>query len=254
MSATKLRIPGRPPIALGVVVLVCALVYLPILGSGGLTMTGGHRAIPAWEMMDTGEWLVPHLFGQPYLRKPPGMPWAIAGMSMIFGQTVLAARLVSALAATLMALAAAGFAGRWFGKRWMIVGGLAQALMPVAWAWGRSAEIETINAFGAQLIMLGMVEVVRTRRGFWAWVGAACVAAGVIVAGLAKGPSAGPCVAGALLGASVVYGVRSGLGNWRMWVSLVVPMAALGWLFMRIASRASGLETDPITQSVGAFM
>ncbi len=254
MSTTKLRVLDRTPIALGVVVLVCALVYLPMLGSGGLTMTEGHRAIPAWEMMNTGEWLVPHLFGQPYLRKPPGMAWAIAGSSMVFGQTVLAARLVSALAATLMALAAAGFAGRWFGRRWMVAGGLAQALMPVAWAWGRAAEIEMVNALGAQLIMLGMIEVVRTRRGAWAWVGAACVAIGVVVAGLAKGPSAGPCVAGALLGASVVYGVRAGLGNWRLWVALVVPLAGIGWLFMRIAARAEGLETEPITQSVGAFM
>jgi 4-amino-4-deoxy-L-arabinose transferase-like glycosyltransferase len=251
---TKLRLLDRTPIALGVVVLVCALVYLPMLGSGGLTMSEGHRAIPAWEMMDTGEWLVPHIFGQPYLRKPPGMPWAIAGMSMVFGQTAMAARMVSALSATTMALVAAGFAGRWFGKRWMVVGGLAQALMPVSWAWGRSAEIETLNALGAQLVMLGIIEMVRTRRGRWAWVGSACVASGVIIAGLAKGPSAGPCVVGAILGASVAFGVRGGLGNWRVWLSLAAPLAMLGWLFVRIAARAGGLEAEPVTQSVGAFM
>jgi len=225
-----------------------------MLGSGGLTMTEGHRAIPAWEMMESGEWLVPHLFGQPYLRKPPGMVWAIAASSMVFGQTAFAARMVSAVAATLMALVAAGFAGRWFGKRWMVVGGLAQALMPVMWAWGRAAEIEALHALGAQLVMFGIIDLARTRRSKGGWIGFVCIPIGVLVAGLAKGPSAGPCVIGALLGTSMVYGVRSGLGNWRVWVSLVVSMAALGWLFVRIAARASVLEAEPITQSVGAFL
>jgi 4-amino-4-deoxy-L-arabinose transferase-like glycosyltransferase len=54
------------------------LAQLPWLGSSGLSQSEGHRAIPGWTMLERGNWIVPHLFEQPYLRKPPGMPWAVA--------------------------------------------------------------------------------------------------------------------------------------------------------------------------------
>ena len=91
---------------------------------GGLSYTEGHRAIPAWEMLESGDWLVTTLFDRVYLRKPPGMAWAIAGSSAVFGQTEFAARFVSAVCSTAMVLVAYGFARRWFGARWALSAGI----------------------------------------------------------------------------------------------------------------------------------
>src|SRR5262249_8439204 len=89
----------------GLIVLVAAgLVYWPFLGHSGFAFSEGQRVFPGWEMARGGDWLVPRLFGQAYLRKPPGMPWAIALASFVFGENEFSARSVSALAVTLGAL------------------------------------------------------------------------------------------------------------------------------------------------------
>ena len=125
-------------------VAVCCVVYLPGLGATGFSMSEGHRVIPAWEMLDdarAGEahWMVPRMFGTAYLRKPPGVMWAIAGSSAVLGETEFAARLPSAVAATLLALAVWGFSTRWLGWPWGLAAGLAHALLPVLWPSARSA-------------------------------------------------------------------------------------------------------------------
>src|SRR4051812_44009566 len=96
--------------------LACACIYFPGLGATGFSSTEGHRVIPAWEMLASRDFLVPRMFGQAYLRKPPGMPWAIALSSSIFGETEFAARLVSAVSVTLLCLLIANTAHRWFGS------------------------------------------------------------------------------------------------------------------------------------------
>ena len=58
--------------------MLCALIYFPRLGDDGYASSEGQRAIPAWTMLGTGDWLVPRLFEIPYVRKPPGIFWAIA--------------------------------------------------------------------------------------------------------------------------------------------------------------------------------
>lgn len=236
--------------SIGLVLLVCALVYLPRLGAGGLTMSEGHRVVPAWEMIDTGEWLVPHMFGQPYLRKPPGMPWAIALSTEVLGRTELAARMVSALCATAMAVVAVFWARRWFGQRAGLAAGLAQALMPQMWMWGRTAEIEVLNAFGAQLLLFGVLETLRTRR--WGW--ASLATAGIVVAALAKGPAALPCLIAAVVAGVIVLGRRRVLGNPWLWVSIALAgLIAIG-VFSAIAARLAELPEPPVTQSVSSFM
>ncbi len=154
-------------------VAVCCAVYLPGLGSTGLSMSEGHRVIPAWEMLDdarAGEphWMVPRMFGTAYLRKPPGVMWAIAGSSAVLGETEFAARLPSALAATLLTLTVWGFSTRWFGSPWGLAAGLAQALLPVMWPSGRSAEIESLHVLTtgvAGLLVLHIGLCPRRRAG-----------------------------------------------------------------------------------------
>jgi len=151
-----------------VLVAVCAAVFLPRLGATGLSMSEGHRVIPAWEMLDdarAGEphWLVPRMFGTAYLRKPPGVMWAIAASSAVLGQNEFAARLPSAIAATLLSVAVWWFATRWFGSPWGLAAGLAQALLPVTWPSARSAEIESLHMLTTGLAALLAVEALLGR-------------------------------------------------------------------------------------------
>src|SRR5688572_8287769 len=150
--------PTRPALWHVLAVLgVCLLVYWPRLGATGFSSTEGHRVIPAWEMLDTGGWLVPTMFGQAYLRKPPGMAWAVAASSAVLGRTEFAGRAVSAAAATGLALLALVFGGRWFGRG--LPAGLAASLLPLMWASGRSAEIEALHALAAVAAAMLLLDV-----------------------------------------------------------------------------------------------
>ncbi len=54
------------------------------------------RLLVAVSMLENGEWLVPHVLGDVYLRKPPGFNWVIALFSLPFGTVnEWVARLVS---------------------------------------------------------------------------------------------------------------------------------------------------------------
>jgi len=252
--------PDRRPSVLtlpwvqGLLVLaVAAAVSLPGLGSGGLTMSEGHRVVPAWEMLETGEWVITHMFDQPYLRKPPGTPWTIALSSAALGQTEFAARLPSALASIAMALVAWRFATRWFGSPWGMAAGLAQALSPQFWESGRAAEIEAMHNLGVQLAALGAIDTAcRSTRAslssLWA------IALGVGIAGLTKGPAGLPVLAGALLAPVVLRRSLAPLAKRPLWWSLATGAVCVTLVYGVIASRVRSLGLDPVTQSPGAFL
>lgn len=232
---------GRPASALLhalVVLVVCAAVYFPRLGQNGLRSTEGHRAIPAWTMLETGEALPTRMFGAVYMRKPPGIAWAIAASSAALGKTEFAARAPSALGATLAALLALWFGRRWFGARWGIFAGLAQALGPGWWPPGRSAEIETLNNLFTAAVVCAIVDLVAFRPSAHAR-GAdepgrregsrapmiVLGAIGFFGAALMKGPSSLPCVIGAMLACAIVVGRRRTLGDRGVWAALGVGVA-----------------------------
>lgn len=241
-----------------VLVLVAAvLVYWPLLGRGGFTATEGHRVVPAWEMLDRGDWLIPRMFGQIYLRKPPGIFWAIASLSEVLGRTELAARAVSALAASALALAAYHFATRWFGRPWGLWAGLAQALLPVMWESGRSAEIEALNALGIVVAMLAIVDLLvrPATRSAAGDVGLGLLAgAGLFLAGVAKGPVAIPFVAAAAVGACVAERSARGLARPGVWIGLGASGAALGAVALAVRGALEGAEGPVLTQGVGDFL
>lgn len=258
---------ARPPvptraiplaIQLALLLAVCVCVYWLGLGRGGFFGTEGHRAIPAYEMLDhargSGDWLVPHMFEQPYLRKPPGMPWAIAALSAVLGPTVFAARAVSALASTGMAFVAFGVARRWFGARAALPAGLASALMPVLWETGRAAEIEPLNHLGTQIAALFLMDallVARSPRGrLLAGSGAAF---GILWFALAKGPASAPVVIAVIAAVCVVSRSIKPLASiaWLPIIASIACIAGLGWLIARAASAA---PIAPVTQSPGAFL
>src|ERR1041385_1231057 len=69
-----------------IVVLVWAAIYLPALGSHEIKGEEGRRILPAVRMIETGDYLVPRVGSEPYLRKPPLINWLVAASFKIFGQ------------------------------------------------------------------------------------------------------------------------------------------------------------------------
>lgn len=250
--------PGLPPWRhVGAVLLVCLLVFWPRLGATGFSATEGHRVIPGWEMLQSGEYLVPRMFGQVYLRKPPGMPWAVAGMGAIFGQSEWSARAVSALAATAMALVALVFGSRWFGRRSGIAAGLATALTPLFWPDARSAEIEALNNLGTMAAVLLIADLLVVREGGRAVEKAALAvlaAAAMVVAGLAKGP-AGFTAIGCAAAAGLIVGGRGAVRR-SPWLGASVLMAGgvLGAAGVLVWRAAAATGQEPVVQGVSEFL
>jgi 4-amino-4-deoxy-L-arabinose transferase-like glycosyltransferase len=72
----------------------------------------GRYAEISREMAVNGDWIVPHLFGIPYLEKPPLLYWLTATAFRTFGPSEIAGRLAPALAGALGVLLVGVFAWR----------------------------------------------------------------------------------------------------------------------------------------------
>lgn len=243
-----------------VVAAVCVLVYWVGLGHSPLAMSEAHRTLPAWEMLQSGHWLVPTLFEQPYLRKPPGIQWIVAVSSWVLGENEFAARLPSALAMTLGSILTLWTAARWWSTRWSMWAGLAHALTPLFWYPGRSAEIESVHNLFVQLAMIGGLEVLLATRGQSGlqqsvrWWSIAMLMAGLCGAVLTKGPAGLPCIAGVMIGAVMAERRLRVLANGRWWMSLGMSgafVALVSWLIQRDVN-ARGLT--PVLQSPAGFL
>lgn len=234
----------------GAALLLGLLIFGWDLGVGGFAGSEAHRAVPAYEMLASGDWTIPTMFGQPYLRKPPGMPWAIAMSSAVFGPTEFAARLVSATSIISLALASAWFARRWFGARAGLAAALAVILLPWTWAFGRSAEIEALNHLGTGLAALGLVDLCMTSRRRLL---PACVTAlGTAVLLLAKGP------AGAAVPASVLVACALVARSWHPvrspWPWISIALGTVPFVTWMTLAAASVQGDAAVTQSPGAFL
>jgi len=127
------------------VTLVWGAIYLPRLGSLELKSEEGRRVLPAVTMLQTGNYIVPQVGSEPYLRKPPLVNWLVAGSFKIFGASnEWTARLPSVLCVLAVALAFVSIARRSLGPN----GSLAAA---VIWLTnfgllekGRMIEIEAL--------------------------------------------------------------------------------------------------------------
>ncbi len=251
------RAPWLEPIAL---VILCALLFGFGLGDRGLAYSEGHRVGPAWEMLDAGSpatatdaWLIPHLFGTPYLRKPPGMFWAIASSSWLLGRAELASRLPSALAMTVLVLVSWRFTTRWLGHPWGLAAGAAQALFPIFWSSARSAEIEMVHASaaGCAALLLARTMLGEPRHR---WLCALGSGVAVCVMALAKGPAALPLVAAIPVGACLARRSLLPLATPALALVLLIPGLALGLIALAIVG-ALDRNTEPvITQGVSEFL
>jgi len=108
--------------------LILASLYLSFfhnLGASGLV--GPDEPRYAWiarEMLETGDWVSPRLYGKPWFEKPPLYYWEAALSFKLFGISEAAARLPSAVSALLATLGLAWLTRRFYGaepSRWLLL-------------------------------------------------------------------------------------------------------------------------------------
>lgn len=122
-----------------------AALYLPALGEPELRGEEIRRIIPAQEMLETGDWVVPRIAGEVYANKPPLINWAVAAAFALTGaQTETSARMVSALSLLALALAALLLLRKDRGNEAAVLVALALLTTLTLIAKGRLIEIEAL--------------------------------------------------------------------------------------------------------------
>lgn len=223
------------------VALVAVLFAFSFQGSRGIwDPDEGFYSNVAVGMLESGDWLVPRLNGEPFLDKPPLLYWTMAGAMRLFGVNEWAARAPHALWFAATALILGALAARWWGRRagMITVGVYAGSLAP--FVAGNIVTPDTPLAFASALayyLYWRLEEVSRLgpRLGWGALLG------GSLGLGfLAKGPAilvlAAPLALHALVRRrSVVRLVEPGFGA----AATLAALVALPW-YVLVATRLPG--------------
>jgi 4-amino-4-deoxy-L-arabinose transferase-like glycosyltransferase len=110
------------------IILILATLYISYFHNlGAIGFVGPDEPRYAWiarDMVETGDWVTPRLYGKPWFEKPVLYYWGAALSFKLFGVSETAARLPSAFSALLATLAIAWLAWRMYGTetaRWLLL-------------------------------------------------------------------------------------------------------------------------------------
>ncbi len=174
------------PIAYDVAAIVALSLAVCMfhLGSYGLWEPDEARyAEIAREMLQSGNWIVPHLNYVAYVEKPPLLYWLTTLSFWIFGVSEFAARLPAALSAMVGILATYFFTLRAFGRRHAI---LAAAILATTPLYALMAQVLTTDMMLTAFVTITTFALYLhwQEGGRWCWI--AYVAMGLAV--MSKGP------------------------------------------------------------------
>ena len=167
--ATTHSLRMKPSLALLLATFLWAGIYLPGLGSLQLQHEEPRRALPALHMLASGDWLVPRVGSDPYLRKPPLLNWVIALSCKLSGGTSeWAVRLPSVLATLALTITIVGVGG----ARWLsFEGGLIAAIFFLTNITiiesGRLAELEALYVSLTGIALILWMTAWRQGVGLW---------------------------------------------------------------------------------------
>jgi 4-amino-4-deoxy-L-arabinose transferase-like glycosyltransferase len=189
----------------------------------------GRNAEVAREMVATGDYLVPHLDGLPYLDKPVLFFAAEAAAFATLGRSEWTARLPPLLFAFATALLTAGFARRLYGGDAGWVAGTAALAAPLPLAFSRTVIFDSLLALLLAAALMAFYRAIET-------------------AAAAREPGPGAPGAGRYLGWTVLAWAAMGLGVLAKGpVALAVPLlAAVPYAIWRRASRAVWHPLGPL--------
>jgi len=244
---------GKAP-ALVLLLAVASLLLFPLLGREGLTDPDESAYAEAVrEMAERGDWLVPHLYGEPLLDKPILIYWIMGASFRLLGESELAARLPSTLMAILLLLAVWRL-GTLIHQR--ARAGLLSALILASSLefalMGRAAVTDIFLTTFCTLAILCYVETL------WGPGSRLLPLAGAAFLGLAvltKGPL-GLLIPGMVLGASF-----AAFRGWRRWrefrpvaSTLIFLAVAVPWYAAVALQRPDLVEGFFVTGNLGRFL
>ncbi|WP_248750806.1 phospholipid carrier-dependent glycosyltransferase [Pseudomonas sp. MWU15-20650] len=248
--------------------LLAALLFFFALGSHELQGSTEARVSGiAMAMHLDNDWVVPRLFREPFLEKPPLSLWLDAGAIRLFGATTWAVRLASAVAGLISVMLFYGML-RTFGRPKTLAFCAALILATMASYWGnvRGVGEDSLLSLGITAALLGFYQAMRPaseRQGSSAW-GWALFTAGMVIATLSKGVL-GLAMPGIVifvyLASTSVMDKRLRIGDWFKpalftLLALVPLLIWLGFLYQRGGMQAVGevLWTNSVGRFSGSFV
>jgi len=217
-----------------VLALFSALIFFPGLGRREvLDVNEGQRVHASQEMLRTGDWIVPHLNGKPYLKKPPLLYWEVAGLVSVFGLQEGAARLPSAILGVGMVLLVFAWGRRMAGgQRVALLAGAITAVNYVVFVKARECELDIALAFFTLAALAAWWDGFRHLRQGEARAADRSILLGgafLALAHLYKFPVSYVFLLPAWIGTAVMLRQGRWLLRWSWWVAMVcsiLPLAA----------------------------
>jgi len=209
----------------------------------------------AREMVESGNYLSPHINGQPYKEKPPLLFWAIALASRPFGDvTEFPARMPSALAALGTVLLTYLLASRLYGREMGLWSALILSTSALFWWEARSVRTDMLLTFFMTLALYAFWR--RHDRGGAGWLLLFYAAMGAGL--LTKGP---PALIFPLLLIAAFYWKQRDERRRLHWVAgTVVAMAVvLAWfiparLALPAQPESAGVQGEFLRMTLGRLM
>jgi 4-amino-4-deoxy-L-arabinose transferase-like glycosyltransferase len=167
-------------------VLMAAVTLIGLMTRPLLAIDETRYAAVALDMMQRGDWLVPHLNGETYSHKPPLLFWLVLLGWKVFGVSATWARLVAPLAGV-VALALTGSLARLLWPHDARTRGWAPVIIVSVALWasfGTLFMFDTLLACSVLLGLIGIVSAVEHDRAR----GVLYLAAGITLGVLSKGP------------------------------------------------------------------
>jgi len=155
-----------------VVVAVWAAIYLPALGSFEIKGEEGRRILPAIGMLESGNYLQPHVGSNTYFTKPPLVNWLVAASLRLTGiRSEWTVRLPSVLAILVVAIVFITVARAGLGRDGSIIAALAWLTSIGIIEKGRLIEIEAVYVSLCAVAMICWISWWLTDRSPWlTWV------------------------------------------------------------------------------------
>ncbi|MCU1785990.1 glycosyltransferase family 39 protein [Pseudomonas sp. 13B_2.1_Bac1] len=248
--------------------LLAGLLFFFALGNHELQgSTEARVAGIAMAMHLDNNWVVPQLFREPFLEKPPLSLWIDAGAIRLFGGTTWAVRLASAFAGLFSVMLLYGML-RTFGRPKTLAFSAALILATMASYWGnvRGVGEDSLLTLGVTTALLAFYQAMRPeseRQGgnAWPW---ALFTVGMVIATLSKGVL-GLAMPGVVifvyLASTSLMDKRLRIGDWLKpafftLLALIPLMIWLGFLFQRGGMQAVGevLWTNSVGRFSGSFV
>lgn len=205
--------------ALLILLIFGFLMFVPLLGRYSvITADEGQRVYPPLEMLRTGDWTVPRLNGEDYLKKPPLLYWQIAVLYKLLGPSEWAARIIPAISGMLFGVVVWLWTRRFARPGVALLAGIIALANYFVLQKARESQLDMPLGLMTVLCHWGLWEVFirmdRGRSGTWPWfiLATAALAAGLLY----KGPVPWLFVACAWIGAAVATRRYTWILHWKL--------------------------------------